>query len=248
VDRRSGEADRRLTACGSTIRGIVEAALETGCRKLHFHDLRREVGSRWLDGGVPLQVIRDWLGHANISQTSTYLESTFAGQHEAMRAFEMRLQKIATEVETGSVRSPGGPPASFACPREGCPPESPRNGCLPRLVEPSEKRRAHGLMQVQPLCACGPLEFLPQGIRQSDRSDRRSAARSFGGPAPAQRHRAGRQLRHLPEGQQRRSAGFSSPREGIPAYGAESSEVDRPIQGVSRSRNAFFHGWWLDVR
>ena len=56
--------------------------------------------------GVPLQVIRDWLGQANISQTSTYLESTFAGQHEAMRAFERRLQKIATEVETGSENPP----------------------------------------------------------------------------------------------------------------------------------------------
>ena len=71
---------------------------------LHFHDLRREAGSRWLDGGVPLQVIRDWLGHANISQTSTYLESTFASQHEATRAFEdrqARLQQIATGSETG---------------------------------------------------------------------------------------------------------------------------------------------------
>ncbi len=45
-------------------------ALET--IDLHFHDLRREAGSRWLDGGVPLHTIRDWLGHTNISQTSTY--------------------------------------------------------------------------------------------------------------------------------------------------------------------------------
>lgn len=28
---------------------------------LHFHDLRREAGSRWLEGGVPLHTIRDWL-------------------------------------------------------------------------------------------------------------------------------------------------------------------------------------------
>jgi integrase len=71
---------------------------------LHFHDLRREADSRWLDGGVPLQVIRDWLGHANISQTSTYLESTFAGQHDAMRAFEARqpaLHVFASGVEIG---------------------------------------------------------------------------------------------------------------------------------------------------
>jgi len=37
---------------------------------------------------VPLQVVRDWLGHTNISQTSTYLESTLMRQHEAMRRFE----------------------------------------------------------------------------------------------------------------------------------------------------------------
>ncbi len=71
---------------------------------LHFHDLRREAGSRWLDGGVPLSTIRDWLGHANIAQTGTYLESTCAGQHDAMRAFEARqaaLQVFASADATG---------------------------------------------------------------------------------------------------------------------------------------------------
>lgn len=80
--------------CRAVLRGI----------NLHFHDLRREAGSRWLDGGVPLQTVRDWLGHANISQTSTYLASSLAGQHEAMRAFEeyqARVQQSATEVGTG---------------------------------------------------------------------------------------------------------------------------------------------------
>ena len=43
---------------------------------LHFHDLRREAGSRWLEGGVPLHTVRDWLGHTNIAQTSTYLAGT----------------------------------------------------------------------------------------------------------------------------------------------------------------------------
>jgi integrase len=85
-------------ACRAQLRAI----------NLHFHDLRREAGSRWLDGGVPLQVIRDWLGHANISQTSTYLESTFAGQHEVMRAFEERrgVQQSATPSETGGRKVP----------------------------------------------------------------------------------------------------------------------------------------------
>ena len=38
---------------------------------LYFHDLRREAGSRWLEGGVPLHTIQRWLGHTNISQAST---------------------------------------------------------------------------------------------------------------------------------------------------------------------------------
>ena len=43
---------------------------------LHFHDLRREFGSRVLESGSSLVEARDLLGHANISQTSTYLQST----------------------------------------------------------------------------------------------------------------------------------------------------------------------------
>ena len=38
---------------------------------LHFHDLRREFGSRVLESGSSLLEARDLLGHANISQTST---------------------------------------------------------------------------------------------------------------------------------------------------------------------------------
>lgn len=68
---------------------------------LHFHDLRREAGSRWLDGGVPLHRIKQWLGHANISQTSTYLEAEAADNDEAMRRYEERLQQIATASEKG---------------------------------------------------------------------------------------------------------------------------------------------------
>jgi integrase len=55
---------------------------------LHFHDLRREAGSRWLEGGVPLHTIQRWLGHTNISQTSTYLSVTDSGSHEAMAKFD----------------------------------------------------------------------------------------------------------------------------------------------------------------
>lgn len=184
------EAERLLNACGSHLRALVEAALETGCRKgellslqwsqvrfapraelvlppqktktrkgrtipistrlkailemrqqdpagedhpptafvfgteigtkatsiktawtlamrrsglidLHFHDLRREAGSRWLEGGVPLHTVKTWLGHTNIAQTSTYLAGTFATEHDAMRAFEKRRGTLTEPVLVG---------------------------------------------------------------------------------------------------------------------------------------------------
>jgi hypothetical protein len=76
---------------------------------LHFHDLRREAGSRWLEGGVPLHTVRDWLGHANISQTSTYLEGTIQGQHDAMTAFDLR-RGVVQQRATGSGTEGQHPP------------------------------------------------------------------------------------------------------------------------------------------
>ena len=51
---------------------------------LHFHDLRREAGSRWLDGGAPLHVVQSWLGHTNVAQTSSYLAVRDDGGADAM--------------------------------------------------------------------------------------------------------------------------------------------------------------------
>ena len=64
-----GQRTRSMTIAwkAACLRGIVD---------LHFHDLRREAGSRGLEGGMPLLTVRKWLGHWNISQTSTYLETT----------------------------------------------------------------------------------------------------------------------------------------------------------------------------
>jgi integrase len=62
---------------------------------LHFHDLRREAGSRWMDAGVPIAAIQKWLGHANVSQTSTYLAGTTASEQDAMRAFEATGKSLA---------------------------------------------------------------------------------------------------------------------------------------------------------
>ena len=55
---------------------------------LHFHDLRREAGSRWMDAGIPLATIQRWLGHANISQTSTYLGASLGADELDMQQYE----------------------------------------------------------------------------------------------------------------------------------------------------------------
>jgi len=55
---------------------------------LHFHDLRREAGSRWHEGRFQLHEVRDLLGQANVSQTDTYLSARIAGLRASMRRFD----------------------------------------------------------------------------------------------------------------------------------------------------------------
>jgi hypothetical protein len=76
---------------------------------LHFHDLRREAGSRWLEGGVQLHTVRDWLGHSTIEQTSTYLKNTARSKHDATEAYERRTGRVQprpTDSSTGGQKSP----------------------------------------------------------------------------------------------------------------------------------------------
>ena len=77
----------------------IKTAWRLTCKRaeiddLHFQDLRREAGSRWMDAGVPLATIQRWLGHHNISQTSTYLAATGGGDAAAMRAFELTIGRV----------------------------------------------------------------------------------------------------------------------------------------------------------
>jgi integrase len=66
---------------------------------LHFHDLRHEAGCRWLEAGWPLHHVREMLGHANLSQTSTYLHVSEEGLAESMRRFDAaRGKPVANEV------------------------------------------------------------------------------------------------------------------------------------------------------
>ena len=65
---------------------------------LHFHDLRHEAGSRWLEAGFPLSHVRDMLGHASIATTSTYLNSNRTLLQESMQKLDKAraLQAVAS--------------------------------------------------------------------------------------------------------------------------------------------------------
>jgi integrase len=80
-----------------TARAISVASVKTAwwaaCRKagisgLTFRDLRREAGSRLLEGGVPPNIVQAFLDHANMSTTSRYLKVTRQGMHAALKRFE----------------------------------------------------------------------------------------------------------------------------------------------------------------
>ena len=82
--------------------GAIKTAWRLACDRagisdLHFHDLRREAGSRWMEAGVPLATIQRWFGHTNISQTSVYFSTTTVGEHDAMKRFEERIGQLSTD-------------------------------------------------------------------------------------------------------------------------------------------------------
>jgi len=55
---------------------------------LHVHDLRREFASRLLESSADLHDVQQFLGHANITTTSRYLESTPTRLARALGAME----------------------------------------------------------------------------------------------------------------------------------------------------------------
>ena len=55
---------------------------------LHFHDLRHEAASRWLEAGVPLHHVRALLGHSNIATTDTYLNAIGVELQKSIRHYD----------------------------------------------------------------------------------------------------------------------------------------------------------------
>lgn len=81
-----------------------------GLVDLHFHDLRHEAGCRWLELGWPLHHVQEMLGHANLSQASTYLHASEMGLQQSMRRFD---------AARGNVVAIEPPRASASWPRTG---------------------------------------------------------------------------------------------------------------------------------
>jgi len=75
---------------------------------LHFHDLRHEAGSRWLEGGMPIHHIKELLGHANIKTTDTYLNATRIGLQESMRKYEEFRKSCTPVAQNAGVRDDDG--------------------------------------------------------------------------------------------------------------------------------------------
>jgi integrase len=62
---------------------------------LHFHDLRREFASRLLESSADLHDVRDFLGHAAITTTSRYLQSTPTRLERALERLEAQSASFA---------------------------------------------------------------------------------------------------------------------------------------------------------
>lgn len=63
-------------------------------RGLNFHDLRRTAASTLRASGAPDHVVREWLGHADISTTSRYLKASRAELHKYVKGFERRRAAV----------------------------------------------------------------------------------------------------------------------------------------------------------
>ena len=64
------------------------ACARAGITHLNFHDLRREFASRLLESGASEHDVRDFLGHANITTTSRYLQSSALRLERALAHME----------------------------------------------------------------------------------------------------------------------------------------------------------------
>jgi hypothetical protein len=72
---------------------------------LHVHDLRREFACRLLESSADLHDVKDFLGHANITTTSTYLKSTPVRLASALARMESEPVEDRTPENSHTIRT-----------------------------------------------------------------------------------------------------------------------------------------------
>lgn len=77
--------------------GFRRAREAAGLPHARFHDLRHSCASIMVNAGVPLEVVRDVLGHGTIKTTERYAHLQVDAQRSALE----KLGKIATGIATG---------------------------------------------------------------------------------------------------------------------------------------------------
>lgn len=106
INQRAG----RFTRFG--IRRVVQKYLQRakakekglGAKRLSTHSLRHTTAMHLLESGVELNVIKAWLGHADLSSTSRYLEADLSHKKEALERFGPPLY-VASSLEQSSPSS-----------------------------------------------------------------------------------------------------------------------------------------------
>jgi integrase len=78
---------------------------------LHFHDLRHEAGSRWLESRLfDLEQIRQIYGHQTIAQTANYLHGGSRSAHTAMAALDSARAELAKADKRAAANAPADAP------------------------------------------------------------------------------------------------------------------------------------------
>ena len=85
----------------------IRTAWELRCeraeiRDLHFHNLRREFASRLLESHADLHDVQMFLGHAAITTTSRYLQSTPVRLERALARLEASVNTSSSQADTSS--------------------------------------------------------------------------------------------------------------------------------------------------
>ena len=93
-----GEADRECVQPEYVKRaGYLTANCKAKLKELdlHWHDLRHECASRWLEDGLDVREIQLLLGHAKLEITQRYLNITDVGVVRSMRELWGRRRAAA---------------------------------------------------------------------------------------------------------------------------------------------------------